>query len=101
MAAHHISFADAFHERGNVLGRNSNHRQAIRSRVVRPFAAEHHLKVRHSIAGYLAAYAIETEIRNMVLPATVETATNLDVQILNGFIQLHALRREARSQLGC
>ena len=99
--AHHISFADAFHQIGNILGRNGYHRESVRSCVVRPFSAEHYLKMRHRISRHFATHAIETKIGNMVLPATVETAADLDVKTLNGLIQLHALCSKPRAQLRC
>ena len=80
LTAHHIAFADAFHEIRDVLGRNGNHGQSIGSCVVRPFSTEHYLKMRHRISRHFATHPIETKIGNMVLPTTVETAADLDVQ---------------------
>ena len=56
-----------------------------------PLAPQNHLKVRHGIARHFAADTIKSQVRHMVLSATVEAAADFDVQILDGLIQLKVL----------
>ena len=47
-----------------------------------PFAAQNHLEMRHRVSRHLAAHTVKTQVRHMVLAATIEAAADLDVQIL-------------------
>ena len=88
-----IAIHQARNHLGNVLRRNRHHRHAIRTCVVTPLSSQDHLEVRHRVSGHLSAYAIKSQIGHVMLAATVETAADLDVQILDGFVELKILFR--------
>src|SRR5581483_2030048 len=50
--------------------------------------------------GDLTAYAIEAEVGDVVLAATVEASADLDVQVLHGFVGRVALFSDALAELG-
>ena len=60
-----------------------------------PFAAQHHLEMRHRVAGDFAADTVETQVGDVVLAATVEAAADLDVQIFDGFVEFEDSFRPA------
>ena len=60
---------------------------------MRPLPAQNHLEVWHRVSRHFAAYAVKSQVGDVMLAATVETATDLDVQILDGFIELKILFR--------
>src|SRR5580658_10731319 len=84
----------------NSLRRNRDNRQTVRAAVVGPLAAENHLEVRHRVPCNLAADAVETEIGDVMLSATIEAAADFDMQILDGFVKLDAFLIEPLAQFG-
>ena len=53
----------------------------------------------HCISGNLAAHAVEAEVGDVVLPATVKAPADLDMQILNRFVGLKTFLADALAQL--
>src|SRR5258708_1930355 len=86
---------------GNVFRGDGKNRRAVRSPVVLPLAAQNDLKVRNRVAGDLPTYTVKSQIRDVVLPATVEAATYFDMQIADRFIGLEAGLAHALTQLAC
>src|SRR5690242_11997623 len=90
VAAQRIPFHEPLHHLGNALGRNGHNRHAVGTGVMGPLAAEHHLEMWHRIPGDLPAYPIEPNVRHVMLPAAIEAAADLDMQVLDGFVELKA-----------
>ena len=55
--------------------------------------------MRHCVSRNLAAHAVEAQIGSVVLPATIEAAADLDVQILDCFILLKTFLTDPLAQL--
>ena len=53
----------------NVRRGNRGYRQAVGAAIVFPLAAEDDLEMRHGVAGHLAADAVESEVRHVMLAA--------------------------------
>ena len=62
------------------LRRDRPDRQAVEAAVLQPLAAEHHLEVGDGVPVDIAAISVETQVRNVVLAATVEAPADLDPQ---------------------
>ena len=63
-----------------------------------PLAAQDHLEVRDGVARHFAADAVEAEVGHVMLAATVEAAADLDVQVLDGFVELKTFLAEPFAQ---
>ena len=98
-AAGDVLFGEARDHFRNILRRNRHDRQAVRTAVVLPLAAQHHLKMRNGEAADLAADAVETKIGHVMLAAAIEAAADFDVQVLHGFVELEAFLGERFVQL--
>src|SRR5215212_6093575 len=57
LTLHHISTCEALHHFRDALRGNRSHCQAVRTRVVRPLAAKHHLEVWNSVVPGVTADA--------------------------------------------
>ena len=95
-----VEVRDAIQGVGNPLRGNGHDRQSIRTRIFFPLSTEDDLKVRHLVAIDDAGHAVKPNVGHVVLPATIEAAADLDVQVLDGLIHLKALLGQARHQFG-
>ena len=59
------------------------------------------LEVGNRVSPNFTAYAVKAQIRYVMLPATVEAAADLNVQILNGLIELETFLRQMLPQYRC
>src|SRR5207244_9060512 len=63
---------------GNLFRRDRAHRQRVGARILLPLAAEHDLKVWNGVAVDISAVAVEPDVRDVVLAAGIEAATDLE-----------------------
>src|SRR5207245_4364543 len=70
--------------------------------VLGPLASQDHLKMRHRVAVLVAVHSVESEVGDMVLPAGIEAAADLDMQSADGFVRSEERRvgKECRSRWG-
>ena len=68
---------------GHVFRRNRDDRKSVRGCVVFPFTTEDDLEVWHLVSVDAATHAVESNVTDVVLAATVEAAAHFDVKIMN------------------
>src|SRR5258706_13191168 len=93
-----IALCDPVDRLGDALRRHRADRQAVGAGVLRPFAAQDHLKMRHGVAVLMAANSIESPGGEWMLAAGVEAPADLDVQSPDGFVHFDTAPREAQAQ---
>ena len=78
LASGNEASGDAPHHFRNVLGRHRADGEPVGAAVVDPLAAQHHLEVGDHVTPDVPAYPVEPEVADVVLPAGVEAAADLD-----------------------
>src|SRR5207302_2883015 len=79
-----IPLRDSIHGLGNALRRHGADRQAVRAGVLGPLPAEHDLKMRDRVPVLVPADPVEAEVGDVMLPARIEAAADLDVESADG-----------------
>src|SRR5262249_47781729 len=79
---------------------NGSNRQSVGSSVLLPLPAQNDLEMRNLAISDRPARSVKTEISNMVLPARIEAAADLNVQLLHSFIQDKEFLCQAMPNLG-
>src|SRR5689334_24329108 len=65
----YIPTCESLHHFRNSFGWHSANSKTIRTSVMRPFATQHHLKMRHRIVPRMTTHSIEAKIGNVMLSA--------------------------------
>src|SRR5206468_12443835 len=88
LALSHEAIRDQFHHLRDLLRRHGSHRQAIRTGVILPLAAQHNLEMRNLAIADRPAGSIKTKIRDVVLSARIETTADFDVEIFDSLVEV-------------
>src|SRR5262249_27181580 len=96
-----IEVGETRHDLVNAFRRDRYCGKTVRPGIVRCLTAQDHLEMRHRMVPYFTTDTVEADVGNMMLPAGVKAAANLNVQWFNGGVECAVARNDALAHFRC